>query len=64
LLYALAGVVYFVNPFDILPDFLLGLGFLDDASVIAFVMKSIKSELDRFAEWEKGQIGEGEHLGI
>ena len=48
----LAGVLYFVNPLDIAPDFVPFVGYLDDATVIAFVIRSIQQELDRFRTWE------------
>lgn len=33
---ALAGaLVYFITPFDLIPDFLPGIGFVDDAAVLA-----------------------------
>ncbi|MDA8886189.1 YkvA family protein [Bacteroidia bacterium] len=46
--YVIAGLLYFVSPVDIIPDFLLGVGFIDDAAVLAIIVKRIKSELDRF----------------
>ncbi|HEY7680691.1 MAG TPA: YkvA family protein [Terriglobia bacterium] len=49
---ALAAVIYFVNPFDLLPDFIPLLGFTDDASVIAFVLKSITKDISKFRDWE------------
>ncbi|MCO4819906.1 MAG: DUF1232 domain-containing protein [Bacteroidetes bacterium] len=52
LVYVVAGIVYFVNPFDVLPDFIVGLGFIDDATVIAFVIKKIQTELTSFTLWE------------
>lgn len=45
---ALGAVIYFVNPMDLIPDFLLGVGFLDDAAVIAFCIKSIRGDIDDF----------------
>lgn len=42
------AIIYFVNPLDIIPDFITGLGFLDDAAVIGFVIKSLSDEIDRF----------------
>src|SRR3990172_4779298 len=42
IIFAIAGIVYFVNPFDIVSDFIPGAGYLDDATVIGFVLKSIK----------------------
>lgn len=42
------AIIYFVNPLDIIPDFIAGLGFLDDAAVIGFVIKTLSDEIDRF----------------
>ncbi len=51
--FALAAVVYFVNPFDLVPDFLPGGGYLDDATVVGFVLKSIQNDLQGFLRWEQ-----------
>ncbi len=44
----LAALAYFVLPFDVIPDFLPGVGFTDDAAVIAAAValarRSIKPE--------------------
>jgi len=53
LLFALAGIIYFVNPFDLIPDFILGLGFIDDVSVLVYVLSKIKVEVDTFLRWEE-----------
>ena len=50
IIYIVGGLIYFLNPFDIIPDFILGLGFLDDAAVLGFVIKKIRSEIERFKE--------------
>lgn len=47
------GLLYFVAPLDLIPDVILGTGFLDDAAVVAFVLRSLRGDLDRFAEWEE-----------
>ena len=52
---AVASIVYFVNPLDVIPDFLVGIGFLDDATVIGYVLKQIRTEVDKFVEWETEQ---------
>ena len=52
---AIAGALaYVVLPIDIIPDFIPGVGFIDDIFVIGIVMKSISGEIDRF----KSQQGE------
>lgn len=55
LLYGVAALAYFVNPADLLPDMLVGLGLVDDAAVIAAVARAIRSDLDRFRQWEAGK---------
>lgn len=50
---SIAAIFYFVNPLDVIPDFLPMFGFLDDAGVLAFVLQSIRKDLDRFLEWER-----------
>jgi uncharacterized membrane protein YkvA (DUF1232 family) len=53
IVFALAAVIYFVNPFDLIPDPIPFFGFIDDSSVIGFVMYSISENLKRFLEWEE-----------
>ncbi|XKH02408.1 DUF1232 domain-containing protein [Marinobacter nauticus] len=53
---AIAGaLIYVLNPLDLIPDFLAGLGFLDDASVVAFCLKLVESDLHRYAAWKELQ---------
>lgn len=40
------AVAYFVLPTDMVPDFLAGLGFTDDASVIAAAIAAVGSHLE------------------
>lgn len=48
------ALVYFLMPIDAIPDFIPGIGFLDDAGVIAMALAAVKSEVDRFRAWEAG----------
>ena len=41
----LAGIAYFSNPEDLIPDHIPGLGFLDDAIMIKFIEDEFKHEL-------------------
>ncbi len=51
LLAIVGALVYFVNPMDLVPDFIHGLGLLDDASIIAMVIAATRNDLDRFRAW-------------
>lgn len=50
-----AAIIYFVMPLDALPDFIAGLGFTDDAAVLAWTFNKVKTELERFRQWETDQ---------
>lgn len=52
LVLALAGILYFLNPLDLSPDMIPGIGFLDDAGILALVVNSIRNDLRRYLEWE------------
>ena len=49
-----AAVLYFVMPFDLVPDFIVGIGLLDDAAVIAYVVGLVRDEINDFQNWRSG----------
>ncbi|MFT4856682.1 MAG: uncharacterized membrane protein YkvA (DUF1232 family) [Algoriphagus sp.] len=49
------GLVYFVSPIDIIPDFLGFFGFADDFSVILAIYAKVKEEVGDFLDWERTQ---------
>jgi len=51
ILLAIAALLYFLSPLDTIPDFLGAVGFTDDATVILFVLNTIRKEVDRYKEW-------------
>lgn len=50
-----AACIYFVNPLDALPDFIAGLGLIDDAAIFAWTLGAVKEEVGRFLLWERLQ---------
>jgi uncharacterized membrane protein YkvA (DUF1232 family) len=52
---AIGAIIYFVSPVDAIPDVIPGVGYIDDAAVIAFVVVSIQGDLEEFREWEAEQ---------
>ena len=49
---AVAVLIYFLSPIDIIPDFIPVIGLLDDMALVAWFSTTLKEELDKFAEWE------------
>ena len=49
------AILYFVMPTDAIPDFIAVLGFTDDATVIAFTLKKVKGDIDKFIAWKNEQ---------
>ena len=41
----IAALAYFVSPFDAIPDFVVGLGFVDDASILMAAFAAVRSSI-------------------
>lgn len=49
---AVAVLIYFLSPIDLIPDFIPVLGLLDDVALVAWFSTTLKHEMDKFHEWE------------
>lgn len=49
---AVAGLIYVVTPVDLIPDYILGPGLLDDAAVIGIVLQAIQMDLNKYKKWQ------------
>ena len=48
----IAAILYFLSPFDAVPDAIPVVGFVDDVGVIAWVVKILRDEIEKFRLWE------------
>lgn len=62
--YIVAAILYFLNPADLIPDVLTGIGFVDDAAVIGAVVRSVQDELEAFRNWERSATEDVEAASI
>lgn len=52
-----AALIYFVNPFDLIPDFIPVIGQIDDILILGYLIKIVNKEIERFMTWEENQSG-------
>ena len=52
----IAALLYFVSPFDVIPDWVPVLGHIDDAFVVSLALKSVRADLDTFMAWETARV--------
>ncbi|MBH0154857.1 MULTISPECIES: YkvA family protein [Fictibacillus] len=62
LVLVVAGLLYFVSPIDAVPDFLIGAGLLDDATVLAFIFSTLSTEISAFQTWEEEKEEEDKYV--
>ncbi|WP_410054438.1 DUF1232 domain-containing protein [Hymenobacter sp. BT188] len=49
---AVAVLIYFLSPIDLIPDFIPVIGLLDDVALLAWFTTKLKEEMDHFVAWE------------
>jgi len=49
----MAGLLYFLSPVDLIPDFLVGLGLVDDVFIIGLVITQITKDLEKYKSWKE-----------
>src|SRR4051812_43351243 len=52
----IAALIYFVSPFDVIPDWVPILGHIDDAFVVSLALKTVRGDLDTFMAWETARF--------
>lgn len=52
MLVVIAGFVYFIDPIDLIPDFIFIGGLVDDVTVLLWVYSTVRGEIRKFQDWE------------
>lgn len=53
LLLVVFGLVYFITPTDVIPDFIPALGLTDDASVLYLIYRKLSKDIEAYLQWSK-----------
>jgi uncharacterized membrane protein YkvA (DUF1232 family) len=48
-----AGLLYVLSPVDLVPDFIPGIGMIDDVVVLALLLHALAQDLAAFRAWEQ-----------
>ena len=55
------GLLYFITPTDLIPDFIPALGWTDDIAVIYYLIKRLSGDIEAFREWESSEASNKEN---
>ena len=58
----LLSLLYFILPIDIVPDYIIGLGWLDDAVVAGFIWNAVRTEVGDYIKGRK--VAEGKVINF
>jgi len=48
-----AGLLYVLSPIDLVPDFIPGIGLIDDAAVLMLLLHALAQDLAAFRAWKQ-----------
>lgn len=46
------GLLYFIVPMDLIPDYLPVIGYLDDLAVLTTIVNSLQEEIEKYRNWK------------
>ncbi|MGJ8743527.1 YkvA family protein [Polaribacter sp.] len=49
-------LLYVLSPIDAIPDFIFGIGYVDDAAVMALCLKFVDLELSEYKKWKFSKL--------
>lgn len=57
MLWMLAAVVYLLSPLDLIPDFLMVIGLVDDVVIVGWMLTRVDHALEDYRRWRESDIG-------
>ena len=50
-----AGLAYIISPIDLIPDYIIGLGQIDDVAILGLSLYFLEKDLLKYKQWKDGQ---------
>lgn len=50
-----AAVLYIISPIDLIPDYIIGLGQIDDVAILSLSLYFLERDLQKYKEWKDRQ---------
>lgn len=51
----ISALIYFLSPIDLIPDAIPGVGYVDDAAVIAACLAMVQSDIAEYKTWQSNR---------
>ena len=48
----IVALAYIISPIDLIPDYIIGLGQIDDAAILGFSLYFMEKDLKKYKEWK------------
>ncbi len=61
---AAVALLYVLNPFDLIPDFVPGVGYVDDSAILMLVIRSVRADIDDYRTWTQKLMRRLRHLSL
>ncbi len=61
---AAVALTYVLNPFDLIPDFIPGVGYVDDSAILMLVVQSLRADIDDYRTWTQKLAKRLRHLSL
>lgn len=49
----ISSLIYFINPFDLIPDSIISFGQIDDTAIILYCLRLVGNDINKYNVWRE-----------